>query len=192
VRWAFAYKGVDADYVDVDLLSGQSESAEHRARNPLGFVPALEIGPGQYLAESLAIIEWLEETVPRPFLLPGDPLKRARIRQLAEMINADTQPLQNLNAQDLHSDDPAKRKAWAVHWIVTGLEAYEKIASTTAGKFSVGDELSVADLCLVPQCYNALRNEIDLARFPTIKRIHDHALTTPSALASHPDRFKPA
>jgi maleylacetoacetate isomerase len=191
VRWAFAYKGIEVEYVPVDLLKGEAEGAEHLKRNPLGLVPALELGHGQYLTESLAIIELAEETRPNPSLLPGDPVHRARIRMLAEMINADTQPLQNLSPQELHSEDPAQRKAWAVHWIVNGLGAYEKVARGTAGEFSVGDALTVADLCLAPQCYNALRYDVDLAQFPTVKRIYEAALATPSGQASHPDRFKP-
>ena len=198
VRWALAHKGIPCDFVPVDLLNGEAEAEEHRRRNPMGYVPALEISAETNLSiapvmltESIAMIEFLEELYPKPSLLPGDSINRARIRALAETINAGTQPLQNLNAQFFHSDDAEKRKAWAQHWIREGLAAYEQIASRTAGLFSVGDELSVADLCLIPQCYNARRNDIDLKAYPNIARIETTALQTQSCKLSHPDRYEP-
>jgi maleylacetoacetate isomerase len=194
VRWAFAYKEIACDFVAVDLLPGASESAEHRKRNPLGYVPVLEF-QGQphlpYLGESIAIIEWAEEVFPEPSLLPGNPLERARARQLAEIINSGTQPLQNLNAQDEHTKDPVERKRWTQHWIRNGLQAYETLVAETAGPFSMGDQLTLADLFLVPQCYNAARNEVGLDAYPNIARIQKNALATPSCMASHPDRFQP-
>lgn len=196
VRWACALKGVELEYVAVDLLKDEPDSPEHLARNPMGYIPTLEIpqagGKSVYLSESVAIMEWLEETRPGPRLFPRDPLKRALTRQLVEIINAGTQPLQNLNPQYLYSDDPVKRKQWCQHWIRKGLGAYDQIVQATAGKFSVGDELTAADLCLVPQCYNAGRYEVPLEEFPRVKRIHDLAAEMPEYQASHPDRFKPA
>lgn len=197
VRLALAHKGIDVEYRAVSLLDGESESPEHRARNPMGFVPVLEFldetDPGRrYLTESIAIIEWLEERFPQNPLLPQDPVLRARTRALAETINAGTAPLQNLTAQIQHTDDAAKRKAWAQHWIREGLSAYEALARPLAGKFSVGDSLTVADLCLIPQCYNALRNELRLDDFPLVHAIYRNVLETPAAKQSEPDRFKPA
>src|SRR5665213_1802972 len=160
VRWGLALKDVKCEFEAIDLLSGQSESPEHLSRNPLGFVPVLEItessGKKFFLSESLPILEWLNETYPEPSLFPKDPIARARARQLAEVINAGTQPLQNLNVQELHSADKEAKKHWSQHWIRNGLHAYETLVRETAGKFSVGNELSVADLCLIPQCYNCL------------------------------------
>jgi len=179
----------------VSLLNGESESPEHLARNPLGFVPVLEVtdsdGNCRRLIESIAILEWLEETHPEPGLYPGDAWDRARIRSLVEIINAETQPLQNLPAQDLHSQDPEAKKTWARHWINQGLTAYEKIASQTAGRFSVGDALSAADLCLIPQVYNAKRYNVDLTPFPTILGICARAEQTPSWKLSEPECFNP-
>lgn len=191
VRWAFALKGIACEMIAVDLLSGESESEEHRRRNPLGYVPVLDLG-GELLVESMAIIEWADETKPEPPLLPGDALQRARIRALAEVINADTQPLQNIGPQHLHSDDPHERKRWAQHWIRNGLEAYETLVKPTAGQFSFGDSLTLADLFLIPQCYNAERFEVPLDAFPTVARIHRAARATESCRASEPDRYKPA
>lgn len=204
VRWGLALKGIPCEYVAVDLLSGESESPQHAARNPLGYVPVLEFLGGSlhgrsaeapvrpFLAESMAILEWAEEVHPEPRLLAGDAFHRAWIRQLAEVINADTQPLQNLGPQYLHSsEDAGKRKAWAQHWIRNGLAAYESLVIHTAGKFSVGDAITLADLFLVPQCYNAERYEVPLDPYPTVKRISEAALATPEGRASHPDRYKP-
>lgn len=190
VRWALNLKKVSCEYIHVNVLNGETESPEHLARNPLGFVPALEID-GTFLTESLAMIQWLEDTHPTPSLLGKKPLERAKIWQLAETINASTQPLQNLNPQFLHSDDPEKRKTWAVHWNKIGLQAYETLCKASAGKFSVGDQLTAADLCLIPQCYNAKRYEIDIAKYPTIHRIYQSAIQEPSYTESAPERYQP-
>ncbi len=190
VRWALELKGLKAAYVHVDLLNGESESTEHLARNPLGYVPVLDVG-GRNLIESVAIIEWLEENSPSPQLYPGDSWQRAHIRSLIEVINADTQPVQNLNVLDHYSQDPAKRKEWNQHFIRRGLEAFQALAAPHAGLFSVGNLPTAADVFLVPQCYNALRFDVDLKEFPLIARVNEWALQTPEALASHPDRYKP-
>jgi maleylpyruvate isomerase len=195
VRWALAIKGIACDYVAVSLLDGESESDAHRARNPLGYVPVLEIarpgGEPRHLFESLAIIEWLDETHPAPPLLPRDAWLRARARMLAEIINADTHPLQNLSAQIQHTDDADRRRAWAQHWIRQGLAAYEAAVQETAGRFSIGDELSLADLCLVPQMYNADRFSVALDPWPTLRRIRESAMGTPHYAQAEPSRFGP-
>lgn len=186
----------------VNLLNGESESAEHLARNPSGFVPVLEFldeknPKKRYLSESVAIIEWLEETHPNPALLPKDTYLRARTRALIEMINAGTQPLQNLPAQFYYApsdsaEDVLKRKTWTQHWIRNGLQSYERLVQETAGKFSIDDTLTAADLFLIPQCYNAIRFEVPLSEFPTIHEIYNNAITTESYKASEPERYKPA
>jgi maleylpyruvate isomerase len=197
VRFALAAKGAEAEYVAVNLLDGASESTEHLVRNPMGYVPVLEIsdapaGKPRYLGESLAIIEWIEEVFRVRPLLPPDPLLRARTRQLAELINAGTQPLINLGVASQHSADEAAQKSWNQHWIRKGLGAYEELVRETAGKVSVGDTLTLADLCLIPQCYSAARNEVALDPYPTIARIHAEAARHPAYQSSHPDRYKPA
>lgn len=196
VRFAFAHKGISAEWIAVDLLQGQSDQAAHLARNPMGYVPVLEVpdpagGPARYLAESLAIIEYAEETHAENSLLPGDAWQRGRIRQLAEHINAGIQPLVNLGVGKHHTSDPAQEKKWNQHWIRHGLQAYETIVRQTAGRFSVGDTLTLADICLIPQCYSAARFDIDLTDYPTIARVQSEALQLEAAHASHPDRFAP-
>ena len=204
VRWGFEAKGLHPELVAVDLLSGENDSPEHLRRNPMGYVPVLELcgqdtpsgGFTRYLGESTAILEWLEETHPSPALLPKDPLAKARVRMLCEIINAGTQPLGNLSVTEYLSDeycngDKETRKTWSQHWIRKGLSAYETLVQETAGRFSFGDDLTLADIYLIPQCYAAIRNDMALSEFPTIERIHRVALELPSCQASHPDRFKP-
>jgi len=161
------------------------------------FIPVLEVLSEEprfpYLAESMAIIEWAEETHPSPPLLPVDPWERARVRQLAELINAGTQPLQNLRVQKYHSADETEQTKWNRHWSEHGLSAYEQLVQDTAGKFSFENQISLADLFLIPQCYNALRREIPIAKkFPTIHRIYMAALETEACKASAPERFQPS
>jgi maleylacetoacetate isomerase len=195
VRWALAFKEIPCEFVPINLLSDETESPAHLARNPMGYVPVLEFleqkTPYPFLCESVAILEWLEEVYPQPSLLPGDPFQKAKIRQLAETINSGTQPLQNLNAVQLHSSDPEEQKKWHQTWIKKGLHAYETLAQQTAGKFSVGDTLTMADLFLIPQCYNAKRQEVSLESFPTIQRIHENALKMESCRVSAPEAFQP-
>lgn len=201
VRWALAHKKIEAEFVAVNLLDGESESAPHLARNPMGYVPVLEfldepVPALRFLVESLPIIEFLEETFPSAPLLPKSPRERAHVRALSETINAGVQPLQNLTTQIVYApdSDPAaaeKRKAWAQTWIRRGLEAFEALAKTEAGTFSFGDTISIADLCLIPQCYAAIRNEVPFDGYPTIARIYANALKTEAYHASEPDRFKP-
>lgn len=191
VRWALAYKGLSAEMVHVDLLNGEVESPEHLKRNPMGYVPVLEVD-GNFLTESLAIIRYLEDSTIGASVFPTDPWERAHVWSLCEIINAGTQPLQNLNAMFLHSEDPVKRKEWAVYWIKSGLSAFDKVCASRAGKFCFGDTLTAADMCLIPQVYNALRNDIDIEReFPRLAEIYKVALATPSGSASHPDRYAP-
>lgn len=194
VRWALELKGIRPDFIAINLLNDEAESPEHLARNPMGYVPCLEIhhGSGVHtLTESTAVIEWLDETFPEPPLLPEDAFMRAHARALAEIVNSGIQPLQNLNVVEYLSPDPAVRKSWTQHWIRHGLRAFEALVQKHAGRFCIGDEITLPDLYLIPQCYAALRNEVSLTEFPTIARINEAALQLPSAKAAHPDSFKP-
>ena len=191
VRWALDLKQVPHELIAVSLLDGESESPVHLARHPMGYVPVLET-PDGFLGQSAAIIHWIDETFPgSPSLLPADTWNRARVIQLADMISADTQPIQNVPVLQMHSQDPAEQKRWAQHFIRAGLAAYEKIAASTAGRFSVGDELSYADLCLMPQLYNAQRYEISLSEFPLLQKIAAECEKIASYQSSHPSRHEP-
>jgi maleylacetoacetate isomerase len=194
VRWALSFKKIPYEAVAVNLLSDEPSSPEHRLRNPLGYVPVLEFIDEtrlKFLGESMAILEWLEETVPTPPLLPKDPILRARSRQLSEIINAGTQPLQNPNVSEQHSSDPQEQRRWNQVWIRNGLSAYEACVQETCGKFSIEDSLTLADLYLIPQCYNAIRNQISLTEFPRIQRIYEAARLTESCKAAEPEQFEP-
>jgi len=195
VRWALDHKKISTTLQHVSLLDGESESAGHRERNPLGYVPVLErldlSGEERFLPDSTAIVNWLDETFPHASLFPGDAWNRARVRALAGIISSDTQPIQNLNVMHRHSSDAAEQKRWAQEFIHQGLEAYERAAVRVAGKFSVGNELSWADLCLIPQCYNADRFAVPMDSFPTIRRILAETQQLPSCQSSHPSRYEP-
>jgi maleylacetoacetate isomerase len=196
VRWALSHKGIDYTPVAVDLLKGAQRSPEHLQRNPLGAVPVLNID-GLELGESMAILEYLEETHPERPLLPAAPRARARVRQLCQIIVADTQPLQNLSVLEHVAElvsDPEQRRPWAERYIARGFDGYEALLrrdDAPAGPCSFGDEVTLADLCLVPQCLNARRQGLDVGRWPRIAAIEAHCLRTAAAQASAPEAFKP-
>ena len=193
VRIALALKGLEPErrFVHLAKGGGQQHSAEYRALNPQGRVPFLVDGDVK-LSQSLAIIEYLDETHPQPPLLPKDPVGRARVRQIALAIAADIQPLQNLSVtQKLERDhglDQAARDAWVKHWIETGLTAVEATLARDAatGRYCHGDRPTLADCCVVPQMFAARRFGADLARFPTLVRIDAECTALPAFAAAAP------
>lgn len=193
VRWGLEIKKVPHEKVVVDLLSGAEKSQDFLKTNPAGYVPALEVD-GRVLAESMAILEWLEETFPEPSFFAGDSFQRALIRRLAESVNSGIQPLQNLDVIKRVSPDKDEQAKWVQHWISRGLGVYENILATSGRKnvkFSVSDHPTLADICLIPQCQAAQRFNVDLSAFPTCKAIYEHALSTPECAASAPEKFQP-
>jgi maleylpyruvate isomerase len=192
VRIALAHKGLDYEISPVHLVAGEQHQDAFVARNPMRHVPVLEItaaGQTRHLAESMAILEWLEETYPEPPLLPTDSFLRARARQLALVVVSGIQPLQNTKVQrwvreELRSDDAA----WVRHWVGSGLTALETLVRETAGRFSVGDELSYADVCLVPELHFARRIGVDLGAFPTLTSIEAACERLPAFERAHADR----
>lgn len=195
VRWAIEIKGLRRhfEYFPVNLLEREHLTEEFKKKNPMGLVPAFELTNGQFLAESNAMIEWLEESQPEcPSVLGGkNPWVRAQVRQLTSIIASGTQPLQNLGVQAQISEDPAVRKSWAQKWISRGLEAYVQIATRTSGTFSVGDQVTLADLNLIPQLYNARRFEMDLSPFRLLTEIESRCQDSKGYHEAHPDRFAP-
>ena len=181
VRIALNLKGLKAEPHFVHLVKdgGQQHRPEFRKVNPQGFVPAL-VDQGHVLTQSLAIIEYLEETHPNPPLLPKDALGRARVRAMALIIAADIHPLQNTRIMkylegELKQDEAA-RKRWIQRWITEGFTALEKtLANDSAtGEFCHGDTPTMADVLLVPQMFSARRFGVDLEPFPTLRRIDEH------------------
>jgi maleylacetoacetate isomerase len=191
VRWALSIKRVPFESVIVNLTERAQHTPEHRARNPIGHVPCLVVN-GRHLSESVAILEYLEETIPDPPLYPKDPWARARVRQCVELTNAGIQPLQNLTVMGKHSEDPAAQREWAAFFNQRGIEAYEALLETIEreggrGRFSVGDSLTAADLVLVPQVYSARRFGVDIASFPRVHAVEQAALGTEHAASARPE-----
>lgn len=194
VRMALAFKNISVNYVAVNLLTGEQTVTEHLVRNPSGLVPTLQVTEDDktfFLTQSLAIMEWLEDVFPQKPLLPKDQLDKAHVRALAQIIACDTQPIQNLRVMNFHSQDQTERVQWAKHWIELGLTAYEKSCAAHAGKYSFGDAVTMADLCLVPQCYNAGRFAVDLDAYPTVNRIYTAMIQAPFCQSAAPDKFEP-
>jgi len=191
VRLALAAKGLPYASVPVNLLEGAQRSSEHLARNPMGFVPCLEVN-GEAFVESVAIIELLDELHPAPPLLPRDPAGRARVRALAEVVNAGTQPLQNLSVLQKLSPDHDVRKEWIAHFIARGLAGFEAMMAShekrgVKGRFSYGDDFSMADCFLLPQIYNARRYDVDLAPFPRVVSAAEAIAATDAGRAAAPE-----
>lgn len=178
VRIALNLKGIAAELAPVHLLKdgGEQFGASYDALNPQHLVPVLE-DDGLVLAQSLAIIEYLDETHPQPPLLPPDPRGRARVRALAQAIACDIHPIDNLRVLKYLSGTlgvtPEQKNAWYRHWVALGLEALERQVANApeTGLFCHGDTPTIADCCLVPQLYNARRFECDLERYPTLLAI---------------------
>ncbi|WP_027994383.1 maleylacetoacetate isomerase [Simplicispira psychrophila] len=201
LRIALHLKGLAFDTVPVHLLKGGGEQLQsaYRAINPAGLVPALQCdsngsGSGHTvtLTQSLAIMEYLEETHPQPPLLPADALGRARVRALTLTVACDIHPLNNLRvltylSGELHASGDA-RNAWARHWMALGFAALEEhlAHSPATGLCSHGDTPTMADCCVVPQVFNAQRFHLDLAPYPTLVRIAQHCEALPAFIAAHP------
>lgn len=196
VRIALGHKQLEHTYRPVNLVAdgGEQNRPEYRALNPMRQVPLLELaeedGSVVRLAQSLAIAEYLDERWPdRPLLLPRERLARARTRQIAEMVNAGIQPLQNTvvrnHLQEAFSADP---DAWCRHWIERGLGALEEVVQASAGEFAVGDEPTIADMCLVPQLYHARRYGLDSKAFATLTRIESACAGLEAFARARPER----
>ncbi|MCO5145051.1 MAG: maleylacetoacetate isomerase [Aquamicrobium sp.] len=177
LRAALNLKGLEYDYIAYQLRRGDTRRPDFLALNPAGLVPALEREDGTVLTQSLAIIEWLEETRPQPALLPADADGRARVRSLAQMIACEIHPLNNLRvlgrlAEQFGADEDAQ-KEWFTHWVRTTFDALEtRLAGDAAtGAFCHGDAPGMADLCLYAQVWNNRRFSIETAEWPTIARI---------------------
>jgi maleylpyruvate isomerase len=198
VRIALNWKGLSYDYLPIHLLrnGGEQLAPDYRDVNPAGLVPAFiddACAQGDPLQQSLAIIEYLEETHPTPSLLPKDPVDRAYVRGVAMQVSCDIHPLNNLRVlkylkQTLQADD-AQRDAWYQHWIADGFGSLEQRFTRDArtGQFVFGDTPTFADLCLVPQVFNARRMKTDLTPYPTLVRIADNAAALDAFRRAAPD-----
>ena len=191
VRIALNLKGVDYESRQIDLREDEQKSSEYRALNPQGLVPMLEID-GHRLTQSLSIIVYLDQLFPDPPLMPRDPVDGAHVRALALTVACDIHPLNNLRVLKYLSGElglpQEERDAWYIHWVREGLPALEAMARPGAGKFLFGDEPTIADVCLVPQLYNARRYNVPLDDYPTLLRADENAAALEAFAAAHPDR----
>jgi maleylacetoacetate isomerase len=192
VRIALALKGLAYESVEVNLLAGEQRDAAFRAHNPQGLVPALEID-GTVIGQSLAIIDYLGALYPDPPLVPREPLARARVLAQALVIAADIHPITNLRvlqrlAGQFGADQPAKDD-WYRHWIAEGFTALEEMAGD--GPFLGGDAPNLADICLVPQMYNARRFFLPLDAYPKLVAADAATQAIPAIAAVAPERVKP-
>jgi maleylacetoacetate isomerase len=191
VRIGLNLLGLAYGSVPVDLVAGEQRDAENLGRNPQGLVPTLEID-GLRLTQSLAILEYLDETRGAGWL-PHAPAARAQVRALAYAVAMDTHPVCNLRVARHAVGLGATMEGWMQHFIALGLGGVEGMLTwATPGRFCHGDRPSLADICLVPQVYNARRWGVDMAAFPNVARVEAEAAALPEVAAAHPDRVKPA
>ena len=195
VRIALNLKGIVYEARSVDLAAGAQKSADYRDLNPQGFVPML-VMDGQTITQSLAICDFLDAAVEAPGFVRSDPADRAHVLALALTVACDIHPLNNLRVlkyltAELGADDEAKTD-WYRHWVADGLAALEALAAPRAGAWLFSDEPSLADICLVPQLYNARRFAVPLDAYPTLLRAEATAAAHPAFIAAHPDQVRAA
>jgi maleylpyruvate isomerase len=192
VRLALEHKHLEYVYVAVNLLQGEQHQPAHRARNPSGMVPVLEVeedGRTLFVPQSVAIVEYLEERYPERPLFPSSRADRAQMRALVESITGGIQPFHNLATLNyVKSALAADPTAWATHFIDAGLSALEQLAARSAGTYLVGDAFTWADCCLVPQLFGARRfATFDASRYPLLARVEATCLALPAVQRARPE-----
>lgn len=194
VRIALAVKNIAYEKVEVHLVNngGEQHRPAYKQINPQGLVPTLEIN-GQMISQSLAIIDYLEEVYPDIPLLPAEPIIRAQLKALALIISCDIHPLNNLRVlnqlKTQFAANETQKNKWYHHWLKTGFDAFEmQLHSLQRSKpVCFGDTLTLADVCLIPQVYNAYRYEFAMNDYPLIKSIYDYCLSMPAIQAAAPN-----
>lgn len=191
VRIALNLKGIAVDHAPRHLRKGEQHAPDYLALNPQGLVPTLTLDDGTALTQSLAIIEWLDETHPAPPLLPRDAVRRARVRGFAQVIACDLHPVQNLKILHrlrAHGLTDGAVAAWAADTNAEGLAACERLVAAEPGPFCFGAAPTLADICLVPQLTNARRFGVDVAAFPRLLAAEAAAKALPAFVAAAPER----
>lgn len=191
VRIGLNLKEIDYDQVKVDLAGGEQKGEDYRSENPQGFVPMLDID-GHRLTQSLAILDYLDAREDRNPFLPSDAADRAHVLALATLVACDIHPLNNLRVLKylrgpLGCEEDAKDE-WYRHWVREGFDALEALAAPRAGTWLFGDTPTLADICLVPQLYNARRFSVGIEDYPHLRRAEETASAHPAFAAAHPDK----
>lgn len=190
-RIALNYKKIPFEYKVVHLLKGEQHRPEYRTLNPLGGVPTL-VHQGKVIPDSFAIIEYLDEVVPAPPLLPPDAYSRARVRQVCEIINSSLHPMGNLKTlqylEKIHGYTQEQKEAWVQHWSQQGLDALEKNLQSLAGTYCFGESVTMADVFVVPQVFTCQRFKVDMTSYPLIMKIHENCQKLEAFQKAHPFR----
>lgn len=188
VRIALSLKGIPYEKVAINLLQSEQQGPAYKSHNPQGLVPLLKTDEGEQISQSVAILEWLEERYPQTPLLPETPLAKAKVRSLVNQIACDIHPLDNLRVlkyltATLGVEEEAKL-GWYRHWIQEGFQALEQ---QVFAPYCLGEQITLADVMLIPQIYNALRFEVDMTPYPKLNAIYQHCLTQPAFAIGEPD-----
>ncbi len=192
VRIALNYKEVDFEYIPVHLLNdgGEQHKDDYKIKNPMSQVPTLEVNGSTQISQSMAIFEFLDQLFPDRPLIPKDPVKGAFIRQLCELINSGTQPLNNLHVLQVLKEKfgftDEQKAEWAAYFHRRGLNAFEKMIESKAGEFCHGDDITAADMFLVPHLFAANRFGVPADEFPLLKKIADNCQGIPEFAQAHP------
>ena len=197
VRIVLALKGLSWKSIPVNLLKGEQKQAGYLQHNPQGLVPALRVQGTQedagLITQSLAIIEYLEECHSHPSIMPSSAMARAQARSLAQQVAMDIHPLNNPRVtqylQQTLGADESQKTDWYQHWIAQGFGAFERNLEGLArtGDYCIGNSVTVADICLIPQVYNALRFNCSMQNYPLINAIYKHCTTMPAFIAASPE-----
>jgi maleylacetoacetate isomerase len=189
VRIALALKGLRYETISIKFSENAHRTDAFRKINPQKRVPALQLDDGGILLQSLAIIEYLDETHPKPPLLPKDPIDRARVRAVAQVVSCDMHPLNNIGTRQFLSGrfgaDEKKLEEWATYWLHEGFAAIEQLIDP--GPYAFGDTITLADLCIVPQVFNARRFNVPLDDFPRVVAVDASARQHPAFQAAAPE-----
>ena len=191
IRIAIALKGLEFEYIAVNLKIGEQLRDAHRALNSQPFVPILELVDGTSLTQSLAILDYLEEMHPTPSLLPAEPISRARVRAAAQIISADIAPIQNLRVLNFiraeHRQEESGVNNWAAHWIAEGFRSLEQLVTLQEHRYFLSETPGYFECCLIPQIYNAIRFGVDMGDFPELCRIDARCRNLPAFQSALPE-----
>lgn len=192
VRIALALKGIDYQTEGINIRAGEQYHAEYLQHNPVGVVPTLIDDSGDAIGQSLAIIDYLDRRFPAPLLLPQEARLRAQVLEIAFAIACDIHPVNNMRILRYLTDElqvsESQKKSWYAHWIKVGLSAVERLLEqSNSGNYCVGEQVTLADCCLIPQWANALRMGCDLSDYPRCQRIYQHCNTLPAFIAAAPE-----